>query len=115
MQHMDFAVLNSHAIQFAHAGSFDVQDQKDVTKQVRSWGWAVSKLRDVGGQLETPRGQFDVAREVDVEVAVIEPERYGRSAYEDALGVFDDLTAKVIEVGHAKEIADGAADLLAAS
>lgn len=88
----DYAVHNGQAVQLVQCWSFQLQNQRELAEQVKSWAWTVAALHDRGGLL---RGDdmVEVPVEAGVEVAVvfIPPADDGDSlAFEEAQGAFTD-------------------------
>jgi hypothetical protein len=110
----DFAVTNGRVLQLAHTWSFQIPDQDELTEQLKSWGWTVERLRESGGTVSTRLGQqFDVDREVDIEISYVPPDEDRASpAFAEALGVFKTCAARQVPYQEADSIGRRARDLL---
>lgn len=116
-QQLDFAVANGHVVQVSHGWSFQLPDEGELIKRVRSWGWALSELRSGGGRVRLGDGRTEsVARDIDVAVVYVPPSQDpgSQAAFEDARGVFERLHVSAVSVADATSVASRAvAELVA--
>ena len=111
---IDFAVVNSRALQLTHTWSFQIPDQVGLADQVRAWGWVMQDARKSGGVVSTRQDRvLPVEQNVDIEVVYIPPlEDQPMTAYEGALDVFETLDIKYTTVDEANDVAERAEELL---
>lgn len=114
---IDFAIANGAAVQLTQAWSFQVNGINDITTQVKSWAYALSRIRDG----ETARVISDshvstISSDVDLQVVVALPKTGEQTeAFEEATQVFTELGATVNETQSAQDVADRAAELISAA
>ena len=113
-QPFDFAVANGQALQLTQSWSFQIPDQEDLSKQIKSWGWTVKDLKESGGQIESADGQrFEVGKDANVAVAYISPTESQQSiAHDEAMHVFESLQIDAFSIEDVSQIASRAKQLL---
>ncbi len=112
---VDFVVANGHVVQLAQAWSFQVPDQKRLVERIRSWGWTMERLAEVGGIVRLPGNRAEhVDAGVNLEIVYVAPreEQVDSSAFSDGMSVFDEVGAHVLPHESAAEIAQRAVELL---
>jgi hypothetical protein len=115
---VDFAIANGSTVQLTQGWSFQVSGIETVSTQVKSWGYAMSRLRNGDGArvVDLDSRIFDVPEGVDLQVVVVEPATPEQQrAYEEAQQVFEDLGVQVHDIGGVEAVARRAAGLLAIS
>lgn len=114
---VDFAIANGAAVQLTQAWSFQVNGINDITTQVKSWAYALSRIRDG----ETARVISDsqvsnIFPDVDLQVVVALPKTTEQTeAFGEATQVFAELGATVNETQSAQNVANRAAELISAA
>lgn len=113
-ERFDFAVTNGRALQLTQTWSFQVPDQATLAEQVKAWGWTVRDARNSGGHVRTADGrEFDVQKDVDVEVVYVPAESGRRApAFDDASSVFDELDIQALPIDEARRVGERARELL---
>ena len=71
----DFAVVDDSVDQLSHAFAFDVRDTDSLERELQSWNFIVSRLRNDGGVITQGGRSLDAAGDVAVAVAFQEPTR----------------------------------------
>lgn len=71
----DFAVVDDHVDQLSHAFAFDVRDTDVLERELQSWNYIVSRLRDDGASITQGGRSLAAAEDVPVAVAFQEPSR----------------------------------------
>jgi hypothetical protein len=91
-----------------------VPDQELVAEQVKAWGWTVRDVQQGGGTVRLADGsQFDVGRDVDVEVVYVPPAPgQDAPAMRDARHVFEALEVTHAPLEGADLVGERARDLL---
>jgi hypothetical protein len=114
-ERIDFAVTNGKVLQLAQTFSFQVPDQESLAEQVKAWGWTIRDARDSGGTVVAPGGrEYDVEREVDIEVVYVPPlPDRAAPAFDDAQHVFEALRIDAQPLAGAEAVAIRAEALLA--
>jgi hypothetical protein len=114
----DFAVANGVVSELTHAFSFQLPNEEMNLQRIRSWGYAISVLRDEGGLLAASGGRLiEVPPNVDVHVLCIPPSSVGEAVYDEARAVFARLDVKqhVATRDESEAMAIAAANRLAAA
>lgn len=112
---IDFAVGDRHAVQLAQAWSFQKGGVEDVSIEVKSWGYAVRRLRDgENARIIDEQDHFsNVGRNVSVEVLVAPPKvREQEDVFAEAKEVFNALNVTVRSIDEAEQVGLSAAALL---
>ncbi len=114
---VDFAVTNGRTLQLAQAWSFQIGDQVALSRRIKAWGWTIRNLRDDGGVITDRSGSdFEVSRDVDLEVVYIPPtNKHGHVALDEAGDVFDQLEVRAVELPDAAVVAKSARQLIRAA
>jgi hypothetical protein len=104
LERIDFAVVNSEAMQLVHTWSFDIPDQDGLAEQVKAWGWTLERLRESGGVLELPPDRSVVVDgAVDVGVVYV-PSSRESPAYDEAQDVTERVGAWMVPAEDEKAI-----------
>jgi hypothetical protein len=113
-ERIDFAITNGKVLQLAQTFSFQVPDQASLAEQIKAWGWTIRDARDQGGTVTVPGDrQYDVDREVDIEVVYVPPLTHRAApAFNDARSVFEAVHAEARPLSQADLVADRAEQLL---
>jgi hypothetical protein len=70
----DFVVANGRAVQLAQAWSFQLPNQEELIRDLKSWAWTVRDIREDGGvTVLTTFREICVPSEVDVAAVFIPP------------------------------------------
>jgi hypothetical protein len=110
---IDFVVANGQAVQLSQTWSFQLATQDLLARDIKAWGWTLRELREVGGVAHARKREIRVPADVPIEVVIAEPRLGAQSpAYEEAVGVFDELGIKVHRHGDEDAVADTARMLL---
>jgi hypothetical protein len=110
---VDFVVANGQAVQLSQTWSFQLASQDLLSRDIKAWGWTMRELRDAGGVAQTRKRQIQVPSDVPIEVVIAQPRDATQSAaYEEAIGVFEELSIRVHEHGEEDAIAGTARALL---
>lgn len=113
---LDFAVGAGKAVQICQAWSFQKGSVDDVSTEVKSWGYALGRLRDGEQARVISRTGSIVPVQADVEIDVLfaEPQTpRQQEVYEEAREVFDGLGVTTFKDSDAERLGDRAADLVA--
>ncbi len=114
---VDFAIANGAAVQLTQAWSFQVNGVAEITTQVKSWAYALRRIRDG----ETARVISDsqvstIAPDVDLQIVVAPPKTAEQTeAFEEASQVFEELRATVNDTKSAQNVADRAVELISSA
>jgi len=112
---VDFAIANGSTVQLTQGWSFQLTGVEDVALQVKAWAYALRGLRAGDGArvVTTAHEASTIAKDVDLEVVVAEPQSDPQTAvYEEAQQVFRELGAAVHQLGDVTAVAERAADLV---
>jgi hypothetical protein len=113
---VDFVVSNGEAVQIAQVWSFQLTAPDALARDVKAWGWTIRELKQYGGSAHAGRREIDVPAEVPVEVVFVPPtDELQQPAFEEATGVFKELSVTVHQHGDEGEVAAHAAALLGRS
>lgn len=95
---IDFAIHNGRVVQLTQCWSFQVADQEDLLDNVKAWAWTIRNVRKSGGRILSGDQCYDVAREVPIAAAYVDPEsQEGLTTYEEAKSVFNDEQINAIQ------------------
>lgn len=112
----DFAVHNGRTIQLVQCWSFRLPNQADLAEQVKAWSWVVHEVRQVGGELATKDGEFEVPKRLDIYAIAIPPvPGVDSSAYDEARAAFEENEVIELAPEDADRIGVQAAGALAAA
>lgn len=115
---LDFAVASEErTLQIAQAWTFQKGSVEDVSTEVKSWGYALGRLRDgEEARLITRSGAaVPIKSDVEIDVLLARPQTtHQQDVFEEAKEVFIDLGANVFEQSQADSVGDRAAELVAA-
>ena len=118
---LDFAIGNGRAVQLSQGWSFQVTRTEEISTQVKSWAYALSRLRagEDARVFETRTGvgmgSSLVAPDVDLEVVVVLPKTPEQERiYDEAQQVFQELNVSLRGIDNADEVATRAAELMRA-
>lgn len=112
---VDFAIANGEAVQLTQAWSFQIQTLDDLSTRIKSWGYAMSRVRD-GETAKIMDGDevSDIALDVDLRIVIAPPETdLQTETFEEAEQVFYEVGATVHELEAVDEVAERAAALIA--
>jgi hypothetical protein len=114
---LDFAVGGESAVQITQAWSFQKASVEDVSTEVKSWGYALRRLRD-GDEARVISREGDVLQvepDVEIDVLLAAPATQRQTdVYDEAMEVFDGLEVNVFRDQNVNDVGDRAADLVAA-
>ena len=110
----DFAVTNGTTLQLVRSWSFQISGWRQVSEQIKSWGWTVQSTRDDGGFITVRDGRsFDVQTDVDIEVIYVPPDAdRSENVFEESKSVFDDLGVYSVPLNEVNGVARRARALL---
>lgn len=96
-ERMDFVVANGKAVQLAHAWSFQVPGQEELTENIKAWAFTVRDIRNKGGVvLGAKGGKLDIPPDVDVAAVFIAPLTDTQErALNEARAAFEDPEVRV--------------------
>jgi hypothetical protein len=111
---IDFAVANGKVVQVTQAWSFQLAGYEDVSTQVKSWAYAIERLRSRdASKILRPGGVSEIDDQVDVRVIVAEPQsKRQEEIHAEAIQVFRQVRASIHSWEHADDVAREAAALL---
>jgi hypothetical protein len=114
---IDFAIGNDDAVQLAQAWSFQKSSVDEISVEVKSWGYALRRVRD--GEASRLLGDEDhvsvVGPDIDIEVVIAPPDTaHQQEVFEEAEQVFLDLGVTVRDLSQVDTVGQQAAGLLGA-
>ena len=113
----DFAVVDDSVDQLSHAFAFDVRDTDSLERELQSWNFIVSRLRNDGGVITQGGRSLDAAGDVAVAVAFQEPTRREprvADVFEAALEAWSGLGVRAVPSTELDVIARDALQLVGA-
>lgn len=111
---VDFAVANGVAVQLTQAWSFQVNGITDISTQIKSWAYAMRRVRD-GEAARVIAGPHvsTIESDVDLQIVVARPKTNPQiEAFEEARQVFTDLAATINDTQAVGNVAARAAELI---
>lgn len=116
---LDFAIGNGRAVQLSQGWSFQVTRTEEISTQIKSWAYTLSRLRDGEDArvFETRTGaglgSSLVTRDVDLEVVMVPPETSEQERiFDEAQQVFRKLDVSLRGIDDADEVGARAAELM---
>lgn len=111
----DFAVVDDSVDQLSNAFAFDVRDTDVLERELQSWNFIVSRLRDEGASISQGRRSLRARSDVPVAVAFQEPARSDTrvfDVFEAALEAWSGLGVNAVPSTQLDAIARDARDLV---
>ena len=113
-QRIDFVVMNGSVLGLTHAFSFRTTQPSHIDT-VRSWGWAMRKVRDGDAVVVSGDREMPVSGDIPIDVVAIRPAAgQSTSQIEAARDVFRDVDAEEFDLDHVDASVRHAHDLVAA-
>jgi hypothetical protein len=116
---LDFAIGNGSTVQLTQGWSFRVAGVEEISTQVKSWAYALSRLRDgietriISAGSDLQGNQSTVPADVDLEVVIVTPEtERQRQVFDEASQVFTELDVAVRTVTDVDLVSRRAAELI---
>ena len=116
---LDFAIGNGQALQLCQGWSFRVGGVEEIGTQVKSWAYALSRLRDgveskvLDGDTEFATATSRVERDVELEVVVVLPVTPRQEkVFDEANQVFRELGVNVHGIEDVDAVSARAAELV---
>ncbi|PBA57414.1 DUF3037 domain-containing protein [Mycobacterium intracellulare] len=114
---VDFAFGRNKAVQLTQAWSFQKETVDDVARDVKAWGYAISRLRDgSASRLEGGERSLQLDENVPIDVLIAEPTTaHQHEVFEEASDVFHALKANVYQHKQSEELVEHIVELLPAA
>jgi hypothetical protein len=111
---LDFVIVSGDAVELVQGWSFQLASRSTLARDVKAWGWTLRELKQHGGTVQAEKRSIDIPKDIPICVVVAPPaDEASRPIYDEALGVFEELSADVKQHGQEPAVASKAAQLVA--